>query len=162
MNAYQAEQNIHLPEIIERPDLQSRIQRSLFAAIAAAGWLIWLYLFAPLLSVLGWVFGIQRFQTYVLFNEAHSLSTLLVYGLIIAIAGLALIAWALYNYIRFRGADRRTAPSPVNDVQLAAGFRIAIEQVHAVQKAQVSVLTHDEKGQIVAVREAQAAPSDTD
>ncbi len=161
MNAYRAEQDVQLPEIIERPDLQSRIQRSLFAAIAAAGWLIWLYLFAPLLSLLGWVFGIQRFQVYVLFNEAHSLSTLLVYGLIIVVAGLALIGWALYNYFRFRGEDRRAAPSPVNDAQLADGFRIDVQQVQAVQQARISLVSHDEHGHISGVHPVDAAPRDT-
>lgn len=157
MNAYRAEDNVQLPDIINRPDLQSRWQRGWFAALAAAGWLIWLYLFAPILSLLGWLFGAQRFSQYVLFTQEHTVRTVLIYALIILVAGVFFLGWAIYNYLRFRGEDRREPPVAVTNAQMAEAFRIDVGAVATVQRLKVARLGYDELGHIVTIQPDDAA-----
>ena len=45
------------PLIIERPELQSIVQRYGYVSVTVVCWFLWLYLFVPLLSLGGWFLG---------------------------------------------------------------------------------------------------------
>jgi biofilm PGA synthesis protein PgaD len=53
-----------LPDFIFRSDLQTFMQKSTSALLAAIGWMIWAYLFVPLLSLFAWWLGYRRFYNY--------------------------------------------------------------------------------------------------
>ncbi|WP_251979111.1 poly-beta-1,6-N-acetyl-D-glucosamine biosynthesis protein PgaD [Salinicola avicenniae] len=140
-----------LPEIIRRPDLQSRRQRGLCALVACLGWLLWLYLFLPLSTLVAWIAGIQRFDAYVIESREHSWSSLTVYALTIALAGCALLLWAFYNYRRFRHVDRRSPATAVTTEKLALSFGIAQHSVDILQDDRSLTLEHDARGNIVGI-----------
>ncbi|MCK0746688.1 poly-beta-1,6-N-acetyl-D-glucosamine biosynthesis protein PgaD [Chromohalobacter nigrandesensis] len=149
---------LKLPNIIYRPDLQSRRQRGLFALLAGVGWLIWLYLFLPLSTLLGWAFGSERFQAYVIDGHEHSWSSLMIYAVTVVLAGAALLIWAFYNYRRFRHADRRRPPSPLTTERLATSFGVDEAQVARLQQGRVATLYHDAEGNITDI-EVMSTPS---
>lgn len=141
-----------LPRIIHRPDLQSRRQRSLFALLAGIGWLVWLYLFLPLVTLLGWHFGVVRFRDYVIDSQSHTWASLTIYVITIAGAGAALLIWAFYNYRRFRHADRRRPAAPMTAERLAITYGMNADEVARLQQARVATFEHDDHGNIIAVR----------
>ncbi|WP_110669183.1 poly-beta-1,6-N-acetyl-D-glucosamine biosynthesis protein PgaD [Salinicola halophilus] len=147
-----------LPDIIHRPDLQTRRQRSVTALFTGLGWMIWLYLFMPLATLGGWFFGVERFQTYVIDNAGRSWASLTIYAITIGLAGVALLVWAFYNYRRFRHVDRRRPADAVTPERLAQSFGIDVEQIAGLQRQRTLVVEHDERGEIVAVTR-RASPS---
>lgn len=42
--------------IIDRPDLQSWRQRAVFGSLTVMFWMLWLLLWLPLITLLGWLF----------------------------------------------------------------------------------------------------------
>ncbi|OLO02910.1 poly-beta-1,6-N-acetyl-D-glucosamine biosynthesis protein PgaD [Salinicola socius] len=140
---------VRLPRIIHRPDLQSRRQRSVFALVAGIGWMLWLYLLLPLATIGSWIFGVHRFDTYVIDNHGHAWASLAIYAATIVLAGAALLVWAFYNYRRFRHADRRQPASPVTPEKLALSFGVNSAQVAELQRARSVTLEHDAKGNII-------------
>ncbi|WP_110648520.1 poly-beta-1,6-N-acetyl-D-glucosamine biosynthesis protein PgaD [Salinicola peritrichatus] len=143
---------VRLPRIIHRPDLQSRAQRSVFALLSGAGWMLWLYLFLPLATIASWTFGVHRFDAYVLDSHSHSWASLTIYVITIALAGAALLIWAFYNYRRFRHADRRQPASALTSEHLALSFGMNAAQVAELQRRRRVTLTHDAHGNIIDVK----------
>lgn len=140
---------VRLPRIIHRPDLQSRAQRSVFALLSGIGWMLWLYLFLPLATIASWIFGVRRFDAYVLDSQSHSWASLTIYVITIALAGAALLTWAFYNYRRFRHADRRQPALALTAERLALSFGVNSAQVTELQSRRRVTLTHDAHGNIV-------------
>ena len=97
------------PLVIERPDLQTVSQRWGYRSITLMAWIIWFYLFMPVLSFFAWVVGLSLIYRLMLQDLSvaelwHIVST---YGLGVAFLAGCYLLWAFYSYIRFRGPDRR-------------------------------------------------------
>lgn len=142
---------VRLPDPIHRPDLQSRVHRGVFAVLSTLGWLVWLYLFAPLLSLVAWGLGYHRLDLYVLSSTPHVLLTLGLYASAVIVAGLLLLLWAVYNLLRFGSKDRRAAAPPVSDIELVQAFRINRDQLAQLHAGKVMHLHHDTDGHITGV-----------
>jgi biofilm PGA synthesis protein PgaD len=156
VSSHEKPSSVRLPETIHRPDLQSRVHRNLFALLSTLGWLVWLYLFLPVASVLAWNFGFIRFNRFVLDDEARAWHTLAIYTSIIVAAGLVFVLWALYNLIRFRGKDRRASVRPVTTREMAQTFGVAEDLVVRLREAKVVVVHHDDHGHIEDIETGKA------
>jgi biofilm PGA synthesis protein PgaD len=146
MSSTHNDPDIRLPQTIHRPELQSRMQRSVYALLSTIGWLVWLYLFGPLLSVMAWLFGYKRFNEFVLNNNNHAMHTLMVYAIVIGAAGLAFVLWATYNLFRFRGRSRRASTQPATLAEVAETYGVDEEKVTRIRAAKVQLVHHDEHG----------------
>ena len=51
--------------IINKPHLQSKLQRSGAFCVAAFSWLLWLYFLLPLLTLAGWLLGLKSLSNEV-------------------------------------------------------------------------------------------------
>ncbi|MGC3983566.1 MAG: poly-beta-1,6-N-acetyl-D-glucosamine biosynthesis protein PgaD [Pseudorhodoferax sp.] len=141
------------PLIIERPDLQSGNQRAVFGVLTAVFWVLWVVLWLPLITVLGWAFfGYQfKFHMIDLDGYASSLGVLGIYALVILLLGGGLLAWAKYNHLRFRGVDRRKGFAPPTPADLAAIHGRLPEEVAQWQRMNIVTVHHDDEGRIVRV-----------
>ncbi len=139
--------------LIERSDLQSPRQRTVYAALTLAFWAFWFYLWLPVLALLAWSLGVQQAYKYmiVLGGYRDVLNLLGFYGLIIWMMGGALVLWALYNIVRFGGVEKRTAPLPVTTLEIARDFCQSAPAVARWQSEQRLYVTHDLKGNIAKV-----------
>lgn len=160
------------PLIIDRPDLQTWPQRAIFGTLTTVFWLAWFALWLPLVTLIGWVAFGWQFKVHML--DLGGLdgftSLLLTYAVVIAAMSGSLIAWAAYNYLRFRGADRRRHSGSVSLQALAASAGQDVETVQAWHAMRVMVAEHDGEGRIIrvtakggdapaAARDAREAPA---
>lgn len=76
--------------------------------------------------------------------------TLREYGIVIAVNGVLLVGWAVYNWLRFRGADRRRGRNPVPPEVVARHFGADEALMARLAATRIGVLHHDEAGRIVA------------
>lgn len=140
--------------IIERGDLpQPPRQKLLYGALTLGFWLFWLYLWLPLIALLAWTLGLQQAYKYmIVLGGLHEVFRLLaLYGLVIALLGGSLLAWALYNIYRFTGVERRVTNPPITALEIARDFGMDPLSVRAWQVARSLRATHDQEGRIVRV-----------
>jgi len=144
--------------IIERADLQSPQQRIIYGALTAAFWAFWVYLWVPLLALLAWSLGVQQAYKYmVVLGGYHDVIRLLaIYSMVIGLLGGALLLWATYNIIRFRGVEQRLARPPITAAEIARDFGMEAAAVERWQGAQRLRVTHDQAGRIALVEIAPA------
>lgn len=141
------------PLIIDRPDLQAWEQKALFGALTAAFWVLWVFLWLPLVTLLGWLFFGYQFQFHIIELDGYRgfLNLLSVYALVILAMGGALILWAKYNHLRFRGMDRRKEIEPPTNDQLAILQHQTVQTIAQWQSYHVMTVHHDTHGVIMKV-----------
>jgi len=139
--------------LIERSDLQTPQQRSLYGLLTLAFWAFWFYLWLPVLALLAWSLGVQQaFKYMVVFGGYHDVLRLIgMYSLVILLLGGGLVLWAVYNIVRFRGIERRTDPLPVTPAEIGREFGQDPTAVIRWQSEQRLCVTHDLLGRIAHV-----------
>ena len=140
-----------LPALIERSDLESPRKRRIGQLISLAAWLVWIYLFTPLIALLGWAMGVQLFEEHILDDPLGTLKTVQIYAGVIGIAGVVFIGWAGYNWFRFHNLERRRAPPPVGTHELARHFGITPEQAETVERDRVVTVHFNEDAEIIGI-----------
>ena len=139
--------------IINRPELQSPLQRLTTRGITFVFWVLWIYLWLPLISLVAWWVGIQLFREHmldndgykVLFNDMHQ------YAVVIAIIAVVLIGWARYNLVRFRDKGSRRSSMPVDLATQAQTFKVEPQQLGEWRRAKRLIIHHDKQGDIIKV-----------
>ncbi|MDH5507807.1 MAG: poly-beta-1,6-N-acetyl-D-glucosamine biosynthesis protein PgaD [Anaerolineae bacterium] len=148
--------------IIDRPELQSPMQRYGFGGVTLLFWLIYVYLWLPMLTLVAWVLGFTRiFDEMVIEGGYAALArVLLIYLLVILVIGSIYLGWARINYVRFRGVERRKTQERVSDQELADHFSVSLDTLNHWQQAKSLFITHDEDGNVVAAinRSPEPAP----
>lgn len=142
--------NDRRPLIIENPGLQTLRQRYAFAALTLIFWVIWFYLWMPVITLVAWLFGADRFYETMIAHSGMDLlvSLLGLYGLVILSMGTILGGWAWYNRLRVRGRDKRRSSTPIDAAGLDAFFGTRPEQSSLARGARRVVIEHDEDGKI--------------
>ncbi len=137
------------PEIIYRPDLQPPGRRALFSTITFIAWVLWLYLFAPLVSLAAWWFGVSSFREYMLDPERSDyLLTLTGYAIVVAVTALAIVGWSRYNQFRFGGPERRRQLPPVSREMMQEKFQLDGDMLDRIQRARTIELDFEEGGKL--------------
>ncbi|MBK8162990.1 MAG: poly-beta-1,6-N-acetyl-D-glucosamine biosynthesis protein PgaD [Gammaproteobacteria bacterium] len=142
------------PLIIENPELQTPRQRYAFAALTLFFWIIWFYLWIPIVSLLAWLFGAERFyQAMIMRSGLDALIELLgLYSIIILVMGALLAGWAWYNQMRFRGREKRRVSTVVTPEEVGSFYALKPEQLELARYAKHVVIDHDEHGQVKDIR----------
>jgi biofilm PGA synthesis protein PgaD len=139
--------------IIERPDLQPRRERVIYGTITAVAWVLWAYLWLPLVTLVAWYFGVRAFVREVVVPDRLTLlATGASYLLVIVILGGTLLVWSRYNLRRFGGEDRRTASAPLGREEIRAWFAIPASTLEFMQDQGSVVVEHGEAGEVEGVR----------
>lgn len=141
------------PLIIDRPELQSRRRRALYHLLTATFWLLWVVLWLPLVTLLGWFFFGYQFHFQMVRTEGYVgfLDVLALYALVIVALAGALLLWAKYNHLRFRGMDRRKGFAAPGVAELARLHGQPQAEIGRWQEARIVTVHHDEDGRIARV-----------
>ncbi|MBT8141195.1 MAG: poly-beta-1,6-N-acetyl-D-glucosamine biosynthesis protein PgaD [Gammaproteobacteria bacterium] len=117
--------------ILDHPDALKRHHKITSAGITLVFWLMIIYLWQPLISLIAWAFGYKLFYEHMLILGGLDglLEILFYYMITVLILGGGLILWARINNYRFRGKPRRNGVPPVKPEWVAEYFEIgAAEQ----------------------------------
>jgi biofilm PGA synthesis protein PgaD len=128
------------PDIyIDVPHLVSR-RRKLGGALATGFmWILYSYLWAPLISLVAWLLGFEfAYNVMIRLGGLQTLYSVLAwYGTMLAAIVVVVLAWSAFNRYRFSGRDRRTAVSDVSDDQVAEFFKLPASTLSAARDAKV-------------------------
>jgi biofilm PGA synthesis protein PgaD len=145
--------------IIDRPEGQPPLHRAAFGLVTLVFWAVWIYLMMPAVTLLGWAFGISRFVDIMIAQGGASDVARLIgwYLLVIGLMTGSLISWALYNWVRFRGATRRgNATSALANAQVAAHMRVAEATLARWQETRLLEVDFDDEGRYTRIAAAAA------
>jgi poly-beta-1,6-N-acetyl-D-glucosamine biosynthesis protein PgaD len=147
------------PLIITRPERQSVSQRWGYGLLTVLFWGLFGYFIRPLVTLLAWTVGYWRFHDVMI--EGHGINhlarLLMIYGAIIGGMSLSLIAWSIYNLLRYGHNEKRvTPPDPTTPEMLAEYFMIDPDDLCNWQSTRRLVLDFDPSGRIVDT--AQSSP----
>jgi len=140
--------------VIYEPSLQSPFQKYSYGFCTIIAWALWAYLWLPLISLIGWLFGIRVFYRHMveLGGWIWFMEMLAFYLAVIGSISGALLLWALYNQTRFRGKDRRGARAPATDAEMEAFFGIDLGTLRRAQRSRRMTILFDEDSQILEIR----------
>ena len=135
-----------MPLILERPDLQTFAQRWGYRSVTVICWIVWLYLFVPLLSALAWFVGLSFIYSVLIQNLelAEFWEVLYIYALGIGCLTGIYLLWAFYNYLRFRGATRRQFSAPSDDERMAAVHGLSLNELVRLRETDNLTLSETE------------------
>jgi biofilm PGA synthesis protein PgaD len=137
--------------IIDTPKLQTLRLRYTSTFLTLVFWILWFYLWVPLITLAGWWFQIRLFEQEMVMVEGFDaflevLPTFI--AVIFALTG-TLGFWALYNYQRFKGIDRRKPVPSVGKDDLIELLPITESGLTAMQSNKISVVKITEQGEII-------------
>lgn len=128
-------------KMISRPSSQPRLKRTLFGAFTLLAWSVYLYLWAPLATLVLWFIGLRT--TYLqLYLQQNAVNTTLLLHLagIAALCAASLIGWAEYNRGRFHGADRRARQPDATLAEIAERLGADADEVATLQDSRISTV----------------------
>ena len=138
------------PLIIDRPSLQSSSQRMIYPIITFAFWLLWIYIWLPLVSLIAWGFGVQLFYDEMILESGLEafIEIAGTYGVVIILLGTSLITWALYNWRRFRNKERRSGSFSLAHKELAEHFDVNAVELALWHDSRRIIVHHNDHGDI--------------
>ena len=139
---------LDIPQYIDRPEYVKNKWAGF--SLQILGWSLWMWLIMPIFTVFLWWFEGQNIykQLFLSLNNNGRYS-LYMLAICIAILILILFIWASYNWIRFYNVQRRTAPEPATEAQIAQSFNLNIRDIHAMKSSKNMILHFDEHGNLI-------------
>lgn len=139
------------PLIIEKPELQSTKQKFFFSLITLVFWVVWFYIWLPVVSLIAWLLGIDFFYEHMIILKGFEglLSVIGWYATVIALSALTLVAWSAYNLFRFRNKNRRTSFAAVTAEELATDFELDAEAIRLCHEEKRVVISLGQDGQLI-------------
>lgn len=131
--------------LIQKPEKQSTTRRTAWGVVTGVFWLIYAYLWLPLLTLILWLLGV-RTAVFELYLRDHKVEPflLIVVPMIAIVATVIMIIWAEYNRARFAGTDRRHSADniPIHIVAEDLGANEAV--IASMATAKIIVLHMDD------------------
>ena len=127
--------------LIVRPERHRGVERTVFGVLTAVAWVVYAYLWLPLITFGMWALGVRSaaLELYLTEREVEPF-LILALPIIAGAAALLLIGWAEYNRLRFRGKERRRRQPDVSTAAVAAALGSSLETARTLQAARCVIL----------------------
>jgi len=129
--------------IIDDPELNHPLVRGLEAVMSVSVWAAFLYLLQPVGTLFMWGIG-TRLAQMELFERSAVEGTVMMFQFILCLALVILavnLAWMEWNYRKYAHLNRRKAPIPVSETDLAVFYGIPLEGVEEAQIAKFAIIS---------------------
>jgi biofilm PGA synthesis protein PgaD len=138
------------PLIIERPELQSNVQRYGWSSVTFIFWVLYVYLWFPLLTLAAWWIGAKLFDYHMIQLQGYVglIDKLSLYSSIILIISVILIGWAEINRMRFKGQLRRMGVADVTVGEVARKYNLQEHQLAELRQQKSMKVHFSDKGVI--------------
>ncbi len=140
--------------IIDTPSLQDLYLKYTTAIITLIFWIIWFYLWIPVLTLLAWGMGFQVFHHVMVVLDGwqgflQELTDLTCY---VSVLVMSLSIWSAYNYFRFRRLERRKPLPPVTRMAILKKFNIKDSDLDCLRCSQIMTVRFDDDDIVHPVR----------
>ena len=143
--------------LIDNSDKLPTAHHVLWGGVTGVFWLLYLYLWLPLITLAMWLLGVNNTLVELYIPEGRVDAYLLVaLPLIALVCAVVLSTWAEYNRQRFKGTDRRKAVESVDIEMLALGLGASSAVAAAMRAGKHMTLTMSDEAIPTAVREHAA------
>ena len=138
---------LDIPAYIDRPEYVRN--KTAGYGLFALGWMLWMWLFLPLLTLLFWWLG-GNVAYDQLIVDAISKRPLNIFHLMgmIGVFILSLFIWASYNWYRFYDNEKRSFPIHVESSGIARSFNVNISDIERLKLAENMTLHYSEEGDL--------------
>jgi biofilm PGA synthesis protein PgaD len=135
---------------IDSPELLTERERLRDTLATGFMWMLYVYLWLPLISLLAWVMGFEfAYDVMVRAGGAAGLETVLFwYAVAITTILIAFGTWSLSNRWRYGSRNRRKAHDPVTDPSYMAYFGISAGELAQLRSGRCLALELDSAGGI--------------
>jgi biofilm PGA synthesis protein PgaD len=136
------------PLIIERPELQSNAQRYGWSSITFIFWVLYIYLWLPLITLVAWWIGAKLFNVHFIQLSGYTglIEKLGLYAAIILVISVILIGWAKIEHLRFKDKPRRKGNTAVTVAEVAHKYSIEESQLIQLRQEKSVVVHFSDKG----------------
>ncbi|MEB5477255.1 poly-beta-1,6-N-acetyl-D-glucosamine biosynthesis protein PgaD [Acinetobacter pollinis] len=148
MHNHPDQSSLDIPKYIDKPHF---VRNKLSGyVLQCLGWLCFMLLLFPLITLLLWFFEIKTIQHYIFIDGlVAKKNNILKISLAILICSSTLIGWASYNWLRFRKNERRKKPENISNNELARQFYLKTNEMVRLQKHSNITLEYDMNGVLV-------------
>jgi biofilm PGA synthesis protein PgaD len=138
------EHNVH----IDASHLVTHRRRISDTVMTAFMWVVYSYLWAPFVSLLAWLLGIEfAYDVMVRAGGAKGLVDVLIfYSIVLACIIVIVTSWSAINRHRFAGQDRRRSVSDVTDEEIAEHFSLSGDLLDTMRNARVASVSINANG----------------
>lgn len=149
--------------LIDNSDRLPRSHRVFWGGVTGVFWLLYLYLWLPLITLAMWLLGVNNTLVELYIPEGRIDPYLVVaLPLIALVCAVVLSTWAEYNRQRFKGTDRRKSVESVDIETLALGLGVSSAVAAAMRAGKHMTLTMSDAAIPTAVREHAPGPVGND
>lgn len=136
--------------LIDAPQLVSRRRRITDKVATAMMWIIYSYLWAPLISLVAWLLGFEfAYDVMVRAGGAEGLLDILIfYGVVLICIVIVVASWSWVNRYRFSGQDRRQSGVETADHQIAERFNLEEEVLQKIRGSLIAKVSISPSGRI--------------
>jgi poly-beta-1,6-N-acetyl-D-glucosamine biosynthesis protein PgaD len=138
----------HRSTTSEEPPTQFAVE----VTVTAIFWGLWLYVIAPLVSILLWLAGFQVFveQMITLGGYEYLLEKLATYGLVVLGIMVTTFAWVVWNIRRYGNRNTRRRPPPLVTLkETAAVAGLQPDAIRRLQRQRRLVIDFDDQDRLV-------------
>lgn len=139
--------------IFEKPSLAPFPHRVGWAFFTALFWILWVYLWMPLLTLLGWALGLNAYTGFFadagFFKMQQVGKIFILYTSVICVMGGSLLLWARVEFLRFHNVNRRAIPVPVRVDEIALHAKLSVEALECWTSSRRMVAHHDHHGRVI-------------
>jgi biofilm PGA synthesis protein PgaD len=135
------------PFIISHPERQSGAQHTMFSALTLSVWVLWLYLWLPLITTILWMVGIR--WTYIqVFRGSRGVSLWVILWIMIGTA-VILGSWSSYNHRRFAKKTQRRQAQALAKSSIGTSFGISSTMLSVLLRERRLNLYFDDAEQLI-------------
>jgi biofilm PGA synthesis protein PgaD len=123
-------------EIIDNPSLRSVLRRIGEWTFTTVMWVLWVYLFFPIIHIILWTLGIAYFYEKVIAQSDYLQLLDLIQNCGLTIFGIFLLLWfwGVYNYRRFGKRNRRFDNTMAAPGEMAEFFDVSVDRVFELRQ----------------------------
>lgn len=127
-------------------------QRALILAITGFFWFVWLYLLAPLASLLLWLVGIHFFAAEMFERGGYQalIHQLVNYGVASLAIFCVVVAWMIWNKRRYGSHNTRTMQPPYVSVSELSEFSgVKVSEISRLQSSKQATAGFDDRNRLL-------------
>ena len=137
--------------IIDKPDFKSTGRKLSEMSITTFIWLLWLWLFLPVVNILLWMVGAETFYHTLIVDTGYidffTLARRM--GLTVIMVFIIMRAWGYYNYWRFGRRNKRKNLPDATPAKISEIFRLSPDEIVTLQASKEVTFSFNEEGPVI-------------